>query len=103
MILRLQYKDYSTSEMGYPCSEDETFWEKECSQAELEETKKELYNYVRKEYSIDWFADSIEEKSEKSYTLNHLKCQVVFMGNIIDSWDLPREEFIFNRELIEIL
>lgn len=103
MILRLQYKEYGSGPMGYPYSEDETFWEKECSRSNLEEVKRELYDYVRKEFSIDWFEDSLEEKSEKSYTLNHLRCQVVFMGNVIDSWDLPREEFIFNRELVEIL
>lgn len=102
--LVLRYKDYGTSEIGYPYSEDEIWWEKDCpDQVSLESAKKELYGYIRKTLSIDWFSDSITEKSEKVYTLNHLICEVMFMGNIIDSWELKNDDFIFNRELVEIL
>lgn len=100
----LRYKDYGTSEMGYPYSEDETWWEKEVScQAELEKAKLELYAYIRKEFSIDWLYDSIEEKSEKCYTLNHLHCEVEFLGNVIDSWEVKPSDYIYNQEVVEIL
>lgn len=108
MKLQLRYKDYGTSEMGYPYSEDEIWWEKEypanLSYSEfLDLSKKELFDYCRKEFSIDWANDTIEEKSEKCYTLNHLKVEVVNLGSVIDSWELKASDFIFNRDLVEIL
>lgn len=104
MKLQLRYKDYGTSEMGYPYLEDEVWWSKECAdQTSLELAKAELKSYMLKEFSIDWYNDSLEEKSEKSYTLNHLTCEVVFMGNTIDSWQFSKDEFIFNRDVVEVL
>ena len=104
MKLQLRYKDYGTSEMGYPYLEDEVWWEKEVScQTELESAKQELYAYVRKEFSIDWLVDSLEEKSEKSYTLNHLRCEVVNFGSVIESWILNKQEFSFNQDVVEVL
>lgn len=104
MKLQLRYKDYGTSEMGYPYLEDEIWWEKEVScQAELNVAKQELYAHIRKEYSIDCLSDSLEEKSEKSYTLNHLHCEVTNFGRIIDAWELKKEEYIFNRDVVEVI
>ena len=104
MKLQLRYKDYGTSEMGYPYLEDEIWWEKEVScQWSLEQAKQELYAYIRKEFSIDWLTDSLEEKSEKSYTLNHLRCEGVKFGSVIESWELKKQEFIFNQEVVEVL
>lgn len=102
--LILRYKDFGTSEMGYPYSEDEVWWEKEIHLNDILSVLDELDNYIRHEFGIDWFNDTLEEKSEKSYTLNHLYTeQISFDGTVISSHPVLRDKFIFNRELIEVL